>query len=61
MKNTTMFEQNKKYSLCPFRKTTRLINGKVYIITSHFIGEKDVDKVMSRLALSRALRETLNK
>ena len=51
MEKISMFDRNKQYSLCPFHEVTRIINGKVYIITRHFVGNKNVGEVISQLAL----------
>ena len=40
---------------------TIIVNGKVYIITRHFVGSKNAGEVISQLALSKALSETLKK
>lgn len=61
MSEKSMFDRNKQYSLCPFHEVTRIINGKVYIITRHFVRNKNVGEVISQLALSKALSETLKK
>ncbi len=61
MGKNSMFDRNNQYALCPFHEVTRIINGKVYIITRHFIGNKNVGEVLSQLALSKALSETLKK
>ena len=61
MEKNSMFDRNKQYALCPCHEVTRIINGKVYIITRHFIGNKNVGEVLSQLALSKALSETLKK
>ena len=61
MEKNSMFDRNKQYSLCPFHEVTCIINGKVYIITRHFVGNKNVGEVISQLALSKALQETLKK
>ena len=61
MSEKSMFDRNKQYALSPFHEVTRIINGKVYIITRHFVGNKNVGEVISQLALSKALSETLKK
>ncbi len=62
MKNKmTMFELNEKYSACPVRVSEYEIDGKKYVVHSHFIGNKDIDKVISEIAFNKAISETLNK
>ena len=62
MKNKmTMFELNEKYSSCPVRVSEYEIDGKKYVVHSHFIGNKDIDKVISEFAFNEAIAETLNK
>ena len=62
MKNKmTMFELNEKYSACPVRVSEYEIDGKKYVVHSHFIGNKDIDKVILEIAFNKAISETLNK
>ena len=62
MKNKmTMFELNEKYSACPVRVSEYKIDGKKYVVHSHFVGNKDIDKVISEIAFNKAMYETLNK
>ena len=62
MKNKmTMFELNEKYSACPIRVSEYEIDGKKYVVHSHFVGNKDIDKVISEIAFNKAMFETLNK
>lgn len=56
----TMFELNEKYSSSPIRTSEYEIDGKKFIVHSHFIGSKDIDKVISEIAFNRALSESLN-
>lgn len=56
----TMFELNEKYSSSPVRTSEYEINGKKFIVHSHFIGSKDIDKVISEIAFNRTLNEFLN-
>ena len=57
----TMFELNEKYSAYPTRTSEYEIDGKKYVVHSHFIGNKDIDKVISEIAFNKAVAETLNK
>ena len=56
----TMFELNEQYKDCPVRTNEYEIDGKKFIVHSHFIGGKDIDKVISEIAFKRALNESLN-
>ena len=60
MKNKmTMFELNEKYSSCPVRVSEYEIDGKKYMVHSHFIGNKDIDKVISEIAFNHAIADIL--
>ena len=61
MKNKlTLFDLNKKYSDCPVTVRKYEIDGKKYVVHSHFVGNKDIDKVISEIAFNKAISETLN-
>ena len=51
-----MFELNKDF---PERVSEYEIDGKKYIVHSRFVGEKNIDEVIGRLAFERAVKETL--
>ncbi len=59
MKKLTMFELNEKYKDCPVTVNEYMIDGRKYIVHSHFIGEKDIDTVIRDIAFHRAMDETL--
>ena len=65
--NTTAAEKKKavnknnrleQFQDCPTRTTVQVIDGCRYIVHSHFVGEKDLDEVMNRLAVDAALNES---
>ena len=56
----TMFELNEKYASSPVKTRAYEIDGKKFIVHSHFIGSKDIDKVISEIAFTRALNESLS-
>ena len=67
--NTTAAERKKavnaktkqeQFQDCPTRTTVQVIDGCRYIVHSHFVGEKDLDEVMNRLAVDAALEKTAN-
>ena len=43
----------------PERVSEFEIDGKKYIVHSRFVGEKNIDEVIGRLAFERAVKETL--
>lgn len=59
MNRLTMFELNEKYSDCPETVNEYDIDGKKYIVHSRFVGDKDIDKVISDIAMNRAMNEIL--
>lgn len=61
MKETTLTELNEKYRDCPVRTNRYCIDGKEYIVHSHFCGNKDIDKVISTIAFARAMSEVFEK
>ena len=56
----TMFELNDQHKDCPVHTNEYEIDGKKFIVHSHFIGGKDIDKVISEIAFTRALNESLS-
>ena len=56
----TMFELNEQHKDCPVHVNEYEIDGKKFIVHSHFVGGKDIDKVISEIAFNRALNESLN-
>ena len=60
MNKATLNELNEKFKDCPKRTKTYIIDGKEYRVTSHFCGEKDLDKTLYDIAFRRACEETLN-
>jgi len=55
----TMFEMNEHNKDCPVCVTEQIIDGKKYIVKSHFIGEKDIDTVIRNIAFTRAMSEAI--
>ena len=49
MKKTTLNELNEMYKDAPKRTAEYEIDGKMFIVTSHFVGTKDLDKTMYQL------------
>ena len=57
MIGTTLNELNEKYKSCPMHTSRYLIDKKVYIVHSHFCGNKDIDKIINSIAMNRAMYE----
>ena len=49
-----------KYKDCSTDKQEFEINGTKYIVTSHYYGNKDIDKVLYNLAKNQAYRDIQN-
>ena len=54
-----IFEYAEEHKDCPEHTNEYEIGGKRYIVHSHFVGQKDIDNVLSEIAVSRALSEVL--
>ena len=61
MKKLNIFEYAEQHKDCPEHTNEYEINGKKYIVHSHFVGKKDIDKVLSDIAVNRAMSEVLYK
>ena len=59
MKKLNIFEYAEQHKDCPEHTNEYEINGKKYIVHSHFVGQKDIDKVLSDIAVNRAMSEVL--
>ncbi len=56
-----MQEMNEQYKDCPVQINEYEVNGRRYRVTSHFIGDKDINDVMYRYAEERAMNEMLGR
>ena len=54
---TNLNELNAKYSACPVNEY--VINGQKFIVHSHFVGSKDIDKVIGEIAFNHAVSDTV--
>lgn len=54
----TLAELNERYKDKPTSKAVYEVDGQRYAVTSHFVGEKDLDKVLYELAFKRAFQKT---
>lgn len=59
MRNT-MQEMNEQFKDCPFHVNTYVVDGTRCIVTSHYIGDKDINDVMMKYAEDRAMSEMLD-
>ncbi|MDE7083591.1 MAG: hypothetical protein K2O89_07845 [Clostridia bacterium] len=46
-----------RYKSCPKCEREYVIDGKKYIVTRHFTGDKNINQVVAELAVRRANRE----
>lgn len=53
----TTHELNEQYKDCPERISVYEIGGCRYTVHSHFVGNKNLDEVMERLAFEAAMNE----
>ena len=60
MKQKTMQELNEQYKDCPQRENEYTVCGQKMIVVSHFIGDKDLDKVVYKNAYNQAMSEMLH-
>lgn len=59
MNNKTLQEMNDAYKDCPVRTSVYTIDGKKYIVKSHFVGAKELNDVLYRIAFEQAMDEVL--
>ena len=58
-KTTNAKELNEQYKDCPTQMMESEIEGRKYIVVSHFTGKKDLDDVVYKNAYDRAMNEVL--
>ena len=58
-KTTNAKELNEQYKNCPTQMMEIEIEGRKYIVVSHFTGKKDLDDVVYKNAYDRAMNEVL--
>lgn len=58
-KKRTMQEMNEQYKDCPVQVNEYEMDGRIYRVTSHFIGDRDINDVMYSYAVNRAMGEML--
>lgn len=57
-KKETLAEKVERHKDKPTDTATYEIEGQTFIVTAHFVGEKNLDKVIYNHAFQRALEET---
>ena len=57
--DATLAELNERYKDKPVSNATYEIDGQLFAVTSHFVGEKFLDKELYRMAFERAYAETI--
>ena len=60
MKTANAKELNEKFKDCPTQMTEIEIEGRKYIVVSHFTGRKDLDDVVYKNAYKQAMDEVLH-
>lgn len=59
MTRLDIFEYAEQHRECSERIKEYEIDGKKYLVHSHFIGNKDIDTVIRNAAFTRAMTEVL--
>ncbi len=60
MKTTNAKELNEKFKDCPTKEKEIVIDGRTYIVISHYTGQKDLDDVVYKTAYNQAMSELLH-
>ena len=60
MKTTNAKELNEKFKDYPTQITEMEIEGRKYVVISHFTGQKDLDDVVYKNAYKQAMDEVLH-
>ena len=60
MKTTNAKALNEHYKDCPTQEQEFEIEGRKYMIISHYTGKKDLDEVVYRNAYNQAMDEVLH-
>lgn len=55
--NKTLEQLREEFSNATTSQREYMIEGKKYIVTSHYCGNKDVDDIIRRVAVNRAYRD----
>ncbi len=57
MKKTSLTELKEKYKAAPVSNQVIQIDGISYTVVSHYAGDKDINKVVRNIALSKAYED----
>ena len=57
--DATLAERNEQYKDKPVSEATYEIDGQLFTVTSHYVGEKSLGKELYRMAFERAYAETV--
>lgn len=57
--DATLAELNERYKDKPVSNAIYEIDGQLFAVTSHFVGEKSLDKELYKMAFERAYAETV--
>lgn len=60
MKKSNAEELNEQFKDCPTEKKEYEIDGRKYIVVSHFTGQKDLDEVVYKNAYDQAMNEVFH-
>lgn len=60
MKTTNAKELNEHYKNCPTHEQMYEIEGRKYIVVSHYTGKKNLDEVVYKNAYDQAMSELLH-
>ena len=60
MKTANAKELNEQYRDCPTQEQVYMIEGRKYIVVSHYTGKKDLDDVVYKNAYKQAMDEVLH-
>lgn len=52
-----MAQLNEGFSKASMIMREYIIDGKKYAVTAHYVGDKDIDKVINEMAIERAYAE----
>lgn len=60
MKNSILSEKQNSFDKMPVSKQVIEIDGVPYVVVSHYIGKKDIDEVVGKLAKKQAYEDSEN-
>lgn len=55
--NKTLEQLREEFINAPTNRREYIIDGKKYVVISHYTGDKDINEVLQRVAVNRAYRE----